>query len=1541
MLHSSRSGNRSLFAAVVAVLALFLSLLTVAPAQALSDTGTGGVFVPASGRVLDTKYNTGGYNTPMSGGAWRTVKIAGNAGIPDDGSVGAVAVTAVILDTTYGQLRGRPNADTATTLMSIYAGGGATSTSNSSIVALNDDGTLQVMTSTDARLVLDVQGYYTSNNDGTAAGGFVPVAGTRIVDTRSGTGLPKAVVASGDTKTIQVTGNAGVPAGASGVVVTMIAVNKEAKIGTLTPFAYGAPQPKNSFQYQESQDTAMSAQVALSSNGKLSINNSGSSTDLVVDVQGYFTAAGKGGAMFTPAAGRAYDTRAGSNTALGTNETRSIQLANVAGIPAMGSGVTAVVITLTAVHSDDSEGRAIVWADGTSRPSITSMDYVAGSTRSNMVTVPLGANGKIDLYNNGTATEYVIDIQGWYATSKAPAVGSQFVSASGKIVDTRSGQGTTTLAANTWSTVQISGVAGIPTTGVTAVSVMAVVAESSGSGTLTVRPSGTISELPVMLYADKSAANTSNSAIMTLGTGGKIDVKATTKADVILSLEGYYTATSGSTTGGFVPTTPAVVAQSQAGAPLQPGTTTHFQITGDIVPSTAKAVFLNISTTHQNSSAGDWSIYPSDGPSNSTSFNIPVAAGVTTSNGAAVALGASGAVDLKLRGAAADVSIRVEGYFLSGSSGGMFTPATGNLLTQKTPVNGALTLPVSGKLGIPKVTDGLTSVVLHIDSFPGANDPTISSSVGKVSTVNVKADGTDTWDRALDTVIGTARSNTVTVAVGFDGAIAIQNSNYGHALLGVSIEGWYVGPSTTLCKHDDVTISNLATTGASDGAPTLSAAVTNGLGQTISTSIYVQDPSGNAVGGTPSATADLDSGTSAVFHPTGLSAGTTYTWWIYGNVDDSCAAQATSAKQTFTMGKESTLTLATSSVSLVGTDLGVRTGQNGGSFTPGTLTAGSDGATSWISTLKLNFQKIPAGARIVKAILHAGTPTCLASAPCSSQTMTITPLNSDVNALPNPDEAAAIPVTSDATNVTATGGDIDLTGLVQSWYSAGDTSNNGAVVAAPAGTSNGLRLNSFSIEVVYAAPTVPSAPILLRTTAGDGGVLASWVSPLDSGYLDQTGSGDGVSSYDVVVTSSSGSTILTKSVQGLSAVVTGLVNGASYKIQVSARNSIGSGSATSVSTTPVAVPNGPSIYIDAVRQMTTAQTQLEAGESASTDDVAGNNLAVRDGLGVTAGRLIQDSEAAVNSGMQVTENPTKLADVLASYDVASKTVTVFATVINTGNTIDTSDPNDAVSVDTKSSEKLGFTLTTANVPMFVGTADTQALASPVSPRSGDTLVAAGTDSSEIDQSIPYLSLDAQTGDISDGTSSSSPAVVSRAASKYVSVNYTKLAKWANDNAAVDFDDGYDQDCTDFVSRAMIYGGGMHMIFPPGSGALPHSDSNVKHWYHGGNAAVPRYSTSWGLARDNLQFLKSQGAAFSESKSGLGVGDIIYPNWKGSSDKNHIDHAGVIVKITKKNVYIAQHDPDRVDSLEKEKGQHSWRAYGAHLHFYVARPVEAK
>ncbi|MEG8034418.1 hypothetical protein QP157_03500 [Sphingomonas sp. LR61] len=160
------------------------------------------------------------------GGKYRTIKVAGLAGVPDDGSVGAVSLNATVGTAPgYGTLFGRPDADTSRTSMLIYNGNTGEYVSNTATVAVGADGTIQIMAETSARVILDVQGYYTANTDGTAAGGFVPVAGKRFVDTRSGLGAPKATIAPGKSVDVQVTGANGVPAGASGAVVNLIAIN--------------------------------------------------------------------------------------------------------------------------------------------------------------------------------------------------------------------------------------------------------------------------------------------------------------------------------------------------------------------------------------------------------------------------------------------------------------------------------------------------------------------------------------------------------------------------------------------------------------------------------------------------------------------------------------------------------------------------------------------------------------------------------------------------------------------------------------------------------------------------------------------------------------------------------------------------------------------------------------------------------------------------------------------------------------------------------------------------------------------------------------------------------------------------------------------------------------------------------------------------------------------------------------------------------------------------------------------------------------------
>ena len=421
MLHTRRTKARSIAAAALGALALISSLIVAAPAQALSDTGTGGIFTPTTGRILDTSKGTGGFSTPMVAGTYRTIKVAGLAGVPDDGSVAAVSLNATVGSAPdNGTLFGRPDSGTARTTMLIYNNLSGQYTSNSAVVAVGTDGTIQVMTETSARVILDVQGYYTASADGTAAGGFVPLA-KRIVDTRAGLGAPKATLAPGASVDVQVGGANGVPASASGAVVSLIALNTTAADGYLTPYATGATKPANSLHYAPSASTSVQAQVPLSAAGKMTIANSSTTASLIVDLQGYFTASDQNGAMFTPASGRAYDTRATGNTALAEQETRSIQIAGTAGVPAMGSGINAVVLTLIVAHGGGN-GYAEAWADGTARPGTSVVNFNTDEIQTNTITVPLGANGKIALRNAAKSTNYVIDVQGWYTNPVAPAI---------------------------------------------------------------------------------------------------------------------------------------------------------------------------------------------------------------------------------------------------------------------------------------------------------------------------------------------------------------------------------------------------------------------------------------------------------------------------------------------------------------------------------------------------------------------------------------------------------------------------------------------------------------------------------------------------------------------------------------------------------------------------------------------------------------------------------------------------------------------------------------------------------------------------------------------------------------------------------------------------------------------------------------------------------------------------------------------------------------------------------------------------------------
>ncbi len=126
---------------------------------------------------------------------------------------------------------------------------------------------------------------------------------------------------------------------------------------------------------------------------------------------------------------RFLDTRGPTRTGapLAAGSTTTVQILNRSTIPA--SGVSAVVFNLTAVATT-AAGYFTTYPSGKARPTTSSINFPKGWTGANMVTLPVGADGKIKLFNSGGAAHALIDVLGWYAKDDtvraARGMGSQF-----------------------------------------------------------------------------------------------------------------------------------------------------------------------------------------------------------------------------------------------------------------------------------------------------------------------------------------------------------------------------------------------------------------------------------------------------------------------------------------------------------------------------------------------------------------------------------------------------------------------------------------------------------------------------------------------------------------------------------------------------------------------------------------------------------------------------------------------------------------------------------------------------------------------------------------------------------------------------------------------------------------------------------------------------------------------------------------------------------------------------------------------------------
>lgn len=258
-------------------------------------------------------------------------------------------------------------------------------------------------------VLADMFGYYTS------AGGekYVGVTPTRALDTRNGTGAPKAKLGAGQSLTLTVNGVGGVPASATSVILNVTETNSTAG-GYLTVYPSDettAPITTN-LNFTAGQ-TISNLVIVPVTNGSVKIYNLAGTVDVVADVVGYFTTGPSN--SFTPtSATRLLDTRNGTgapDAPLGPGQTLHLTVAGVAGIPA---NVTGVILNVTETNST-AGGYLSVFPDSPApRTSASSLNFTAGVTVPNLVVVPV-TDGVVDIYNLAGNVDVIADLAGYYA----------------------------------------------------------------------------------------------------------------------------------------------------------------------------------------------------------------------------------------------------------------------------------------------------------------------------------------------------------------------------------------------------------------------------------------------------------------------------------------------------------------------------------------------------------------------------------------------------------------------------------------------------------------------------------------------------------------------------------------------------------------------------------------------------------------------------------------------------------------------------------------------------------------------------------------------------------------------------------------------------------------------------------------------------------------------------------------------------------------------------------------------------------------------
>jgi len=368
---------------------------------------------------------------------------------------------------------------------------------------------------------------------------FTPVTPCRLVDTRT-TNSPIVGGTSQDFAVPQL-GGCDIPSSASAYSLNVTVVPHE-PLGYLTIWPAGQAQPTVSIMNSlDGRTKANAAIVPAGSDGAVSVFAS-NTTDLVLDIDGYFTAPGSQTLEFYPLAPcRVIDTRNANGNLGGPSLTggqpRNFPVTESTCLQGI-SNPQAYSFNFTVVPTQQDPGQPLgyltVWPEGGSQPTVSTLNNLTATVVANAAIVPAGTGGGISVFASNN-TDLVVDINGYFAAPGTSGL-KLYPVAPCRVLDTRQvGSGNPiqgTLAVN------VTGSACAPPAAAQAYVFNATVVPSGPLGYLTLWPDGGQQPLASTMNA-LDGEITSNMAIVP-STNGSIDAFASNPTQLVLDISSYF-----------------------------------------------------------------------------------------------------------------------------------------------------------------------------------------------------------------------------------------------------------------------------------------------------------------------------------------------------------------------------------------------------------------------------------------------------------------------------------------------------------------------------------------------------------------------------------------------------------------------------------------------------------------------------------------------------------------------------------------------------------------------------------------------------------------------------------------------------------------------------------------------------------------------------------------------------------------------------------------------------------------------------------------